>query len=296
VLREGHAFFRSLSSVSLTGAPPPSSPTFLLCSLCGNRSIDRSIDRKRQEKHQHRMKVVGIAIVRTGSDLNEPIPLTVANDLSSFGFFQRQVRTGVRLPALLREPRCKLWDWYWRQQSLRISLFAPFLSLCTQSVKEMLLFLTKTFLKRTEPGQRQSVEHEGYVVHCYVRSDGLAGTVTTDQEYPARVAFGLLGQLIEEFTQAHGDSWKTVSTPESVAFPQAAEYLEKYQDPASADKVTKIQKDLDETTQILHKTIDSVLERGVKLDNLVDKSNDLSAQSKLFYKQAKKTNSCCVVS
>lgn len=200
------------------------------------------------------MKIVGIALVRTGPDLNEPIPLTVANDLSSFGFFQRQ------------------------------------------SVKEMLLFLTKTFLKRTEPGQRQSVEHEGYVVHCYVRSDGLAGTVTTDGEYPARVAFGLLGQLLDDFTNQHGDAWKTVSTPESMTFPEATEYLEKYQDPASADKVTKIQKDLDETTQILHKTIDSVLERGVKLDNLVDKSNDLSAQSKLFYKQAKKTNSCCVVS
>lgn len=38
------------------------------------------------------MKIVGIALVRTGPDLNEPIPLTVANDLSSFGFFQRQVR------------------------------------------------------------------------------------------------------------------------------------------------------------------------------------------------------------
>jgi synaptobrevin family protein YKT6 len=44
------------------------------------------------------------------------------------------------------------------------------------------------------------------------------------------------------------------------------------------------------------KTIDSVLERGVKLDNLVERSNDLSAQSKMFYKQAKKTNSCCVIS
>ena len=37
------------------------------------------------------MKVVGIAVVRTGSDLEDPIPLTVASDLSSFGFFQRQV-------------------------------------------------------------------------------------------------------------------------------------------------------------------------------------------------------------
>jgi len=160
----------------------------------------------------------------------------------------------------------------------------------------MLLFLTKTFTKRTQPGQRQSVEHEGYVVHCYVRSDGLGGTVTTDHEYPARVAYSLITQLLDDFVQEHGDSWKTQTTPESMAFAQATEYLEKYQNPAEADKVTKIQNDLDETTQILHKTIDSVLERGVKLDNLVDKSNDLSAQSKLFYKQAKKTNSCCVIS
>eukprot|EP00980_Cylindrotheca_fusiformis_P029750 scaffold23803_cov132-Cylindrotheca_fusiformis.AAC.14 len=160
----------------------------------------------------------------------------------------------------------------------------------------MLTFLTKTFIKRTESGQRQSITHEGYVVHCYVRSDGLAGTVTTDMEYPARVAFVLIGQFLEDFTAEHGDTWKSCTTPESIPFAKGDEYIQKYQNPAEADKITKIQKDLDETTQILHKTIDSVLERGVKLDNLVERSNDLSAQSKMFYKQAKKTNSCCVIS
>ena len=65
------------------------------------------------------------------------------------------------------------------------------------------------------------------------------------------------------------------------------------QDPAQADKLTKIQRDLDETKVVLHKTIESMLERGEKLDNLVDKSNDLSIASQMFYKQAKKTNSCC---
>jgi hypothetical protein len=49
------------------------------------------------------MKLVGISVVRTGSDLNEPIPLMVANDLSSFGFFQRQVcankRWNIRMHA-----------------------------------------------------------------------------------------------------------------------------------------------------------------------------------------------------
>ena len=60
-----------------------------------------------------------------------------------------------------------------------------------------------------------------------------------------------------------------------------------------------------------HKTIESVLERGMfittkvwdeancyageKIDSLVAKSDGLSAQSKMFYTQAKKQNSCCVV-
>ncbi|KAL7510070.1 hypothetical protein ACHAXN_007021 [Cyclotella atomus] len=201
------------------------------------------------------MKVVSIAILRSDPSGGDPLPLCMACDLSSYGFFQRQ------------------------------------------GVKEMLTFFSKTFTKRTEPGQRQSIAHESYVVHCYVRSDGLSGSVTTDAEYPARVAFVLLTQLLDEFVSSSGDSWKSMPTSvDSTTFPAAEEYLVKYQDPASADKVTKIQNDLDETTQILHKTIDSVLERGVKLDSLVEKSDDLSRQSKMFYKQAKKTNSCCVIS
>jgi len=50
----------------------------------------------------------------------------------------------------------------------------------------------------------------------------------------------------------------------------------------------KVQAELDETKVVLHKTIESVLERGEKLDNLVERSDALSAQSRLFYKTAKK--------
>ena len=41
------------------------------------------------------MKVVSIAILRTGPDVSEPIPVSMACELSSYGFFQRQVRTYI---------------------------------------------------------------------------------------------------------------------------------------------------------------------------------------------------------
>jgi len=50
----------------------------------------------------------------------------------------------------------------------------------------------------------------------------------------------------------------------------------------------RVQQELDETKVVLHKTIESVLQRGEKLDQLVERSDALNAQSKLFYKTAKK--------
>lgn len=47
----------------------------------------------------------------------------------------------------------------------------------------------------------------------------------------------------------------------------------------------KIQKELDETKIVLHKTIESVLQRGEKIDDLVQKSDGLSSQSKMFYRK-----------
>lgn len=68
-------------------------------------------------------------------------------------------------------------------------------------------------------------------------------------------------------------------------YPELKELFNRYQDPGQADSIAKIQKELDETKIILHKTVDSVLERGEKMENLVAKSDVLSAQSKMFYTQ-----------
>jgi len=164
------------------------------------------------------------------------------------------------------------------------------------TVGEFLTFMSKTVAERTKPGQRQSVQENNYIAHVYNRggADQLCSIAITDQEYPVRPAFSLLSKILDEFDTAIPAVSRT--SPSSIgAFPAIHSYLAKYQDPKEADTIMKVQAELDETKIILHQTIESVLERGEKLDSLVDRSTALSEQSKRFYKTAKKQNSCCVV-
>ncbi|KAK1020141.1 palmitoyltransferase, partial [Friedmanniomyces endolithicus] len=151
----------------------------------------------------------------------------------------------------------------------------------------------KTVAERTRPGQRQDVEEQSYTFHAYARTEGVAGIIISDQEYPALVAHQLLSKVLDEFLARYPRSaWSGSKVGEGCPFPQLKEYIVKYQDPHAADSIMKIQEELDETKIVLHKTIESVLERGEKIDSLVAKSDGLSAQSKMFYTQAKKQNSC----
>lgn len=94
---------------------------------------------------------------------------------------------------------------------------------------------------------------------------------------------------------AFNPAWRTETRNEATIWPQLEKDVVRYQDPANADQLMRIQKSLDETKDVLHQTIDSVLARGEKLEDLVERSGELSAQSKLFYREAKKANSCCSV-
>ncbi|KAF9042907.1 snare protein YKT6 [Panaeolus papilionaceus] len=163
------------------------------------------------------------------------------------------------------------------------------------SVGEFMTFLSKTVAERTPQGQRQTVQEQNHVAHVYNRGgpEQLAAVIITDQEYPVRPAFSLLTKVLEEFTaKVPQSSYNNVS---SISFPEIHTYIQKYQDPRQADTIMRVQQELDETKIVLHKTIESVLERGEKLDNLVERSNALSMQSKMFYKTAKKQNACCII-
>ncbi|KAM7194984.1 Longin-like domain containing protein [Naviculisporaceae sp. PSN 640] len=155
--------------------------------------------------------------------------------------------------------------------------------------------ISKTVAERTAPGQRQSVEEQDYVIHCYGRSEGVAGVIIT-KEYPTIAAHSVLSKLMDQFlAEKPLATINAAKANDSIPFPPLKDFIRDYQDPNKASSIAKIQQELDETKIVLHKAIDSVLQRGEKLDDLVAKSSDLSAQSKMFYKSAKKQNSCCIL-
>lgn len=201
------------------------------------------------------MKIYYIGVLKSSS---EAVELACAKDLSSFSFFERS------------------------------------------SVGQFMSFFSGTIAARTSKGQRQSIEEGNYIGHVYTRQEGISGVVISDKEYPVRVAFSVLNKVLEEYLAAHPkQDWSSVTNTNKgahdIGFSPLEEYLKRYQDPHQADALMKVQQELDDTKIVLHKTIESVLQRGEKLDTLVDKSEALSSSSKMFYTQARKTNSCCVI-
>ena len=128
----------------------------------------------------------------------------------------------------------------------------------------------QTVAERTPPTQRQSVQENSYVAHVHSRpaSDGICGVLVSDSEYPVRVAFSLLNKTLDEFvikcarssydSKVNGITTGSLQPPAkgvgilaADAFPQAQDYLRRYQDPRQADSIMKVQQELDETKIVL---------------------------------------------
>lgn len=101
---------------------------------------------------------------------------------------------------------------------------------------------------------------------------------------------------MEEFSNTvRAEEW-TKSTKDNIFnVPSLEKVLNMYQDPKTVDKLTALRSDIEETKVVLHQTINSLIEREGKLQDLMDKTNDLSFHSKEILKKSKGLNSCCTI-
>ena len=71
--------------------------------------------------------------------------------------------------------------------------------------------------------------------------------------------------------------------------------MKEYESPGNFDKLIKVKNKIEDTKAIVHQSIEKLLERGEQLEDLVQKSEELSKTSKFFYTESKKLNRCCIV-
>lgn len=162
------------------------------------------------------------------------------------------------------------------------------------SFLEGLKFTSKAVAENTKVGTRDAGEAEGKsLVGVYHTSFGFCVVMIAELTYHPGTAKAFVGKVADAFKSQFTPTEIREKTPPFEWAQIAA--LRKEAITAAGSGIAAVQKELDETMVVMHKTIDSVLQRGETLDSLVAKSDELSYMSKGFYKQAKQQNSCCVV-
>jgi len=126
--------------------------------------------------------------------------------------------------------------------------------------------------------------------------DKIGVTMICDEEYPKRVAIDFLLKVHDNFkiflTQRN-INLNTIEKDTDLKFDYINTAIEEWQDPSKKDNIMKLQSELNDVQDIMRQNLSELLKREENLENLMAKSQDLSAASVNFYKQAKKTNSCC---
>jgi vesicle-associated membrane protein 7 len=119
--------------------------------------------------------------------------------------------------------------------------------------------------KRTYQEDRYNFHYKYSGTHVFL--------CVADRDYPMRICFAFLDDAEQRFLQGSRNLRGMIK--ERIAF---------YNDRKN-DKVMRVQGQIDEVKGVMIKNIDSVLERGEKLDVLMEKSDDLSKNAHLFKKQ-----------
>jgi len=174
-----------------------------------------------------------------------------------------------------------------------------------RSAGEFVRFGCRAVAGRTQPGECESILPDEdnaqlqYVCHGHAEASGaFVATMVTDPKYPAKIVYRLLAQLLGRFAEMYGGKLRGSPPPTkdlSLDFPPLAEFLAKYQKPEDADKAFAIMKEIDETKEVMYKTIDQVLRRGESIESIMAKSEDLSSSSMKFYETSKKTRCCTIL-
>lgn len=154
---------------------------------------------------------------------------------------------------------------------------------CGSNLKHFAYFSRSTILETLHFGTREVAERinvsrlsvtdkklESHTIYARKRGDRVS-ILVADDEVPSPIAFDLLDRVLDS----------TVTVEDVIAYDGKVTTLK------------DVKEELDNTLEIVQTNIEKLLEKQDMLDQLVEKSSDLSTMSRLFYKKSKQMNSCC---
>lgn len=147
----------------------------------------------------------------------------------------------------------------------------------------------KSLASQTEP--MASIETGHFFFHVLIAENvGYIGLC--DRLYPKKLAFALLGNLQREFHTQFGQIVESAARP--YAFIKFDSFIQKakrsYQDVRARQNLDRLQEELLDVTKIMTTSINDVLERGSKLENMSLLSNNLSQESRRYLHTSRRLN------
>jgi len=152
---------------------------------------------------------------------------------------------------------------------------------------------------------KKSYSYESYNFH-YLVEGKITYICMTDQNTGYRIPYAFLFDLNNRFRATYGERIYNAGNLEmNDGFSRVMrERMEFFSNDKNADKITKVKGDIEDAKQVMVKNIDKVLERGAKIEVLVDKTEDLQERAtsfkikgtklkkKMWWKNAKM---CCIL-
>ena len=164
------------------------------------------------------------------------------------------------------------------------------------TLKDFLNFHSRLVIERVQKDTHAQVQLEKGICYAIANEDKIGVTLISDEEYPKRVAIDFLLKIhdnFKTFLAQQNVNLNSIDEDTDLKFDYIATEIEAWQDPSKKDNIMKLQNELNDVHDIMRQNLNELLKREENLESLMAKSQDLSLASVNFYKQAKKTNSCC---
>ena len=147
--------------------------------------------------------------------------------------------------------------------------------------------ITMSLLPKFSSAGKHTFHYDDKFDFHVLNDNGISYIALSDRDLPLRIAFSFLDEVMQNFVSTYGDRVKTSQAYSMSDFASTLhKIMDKWNDP-NADVTTRVQQKLDTVKGVMIDNIDKILERGEKLDIIVDKSEALADTADLFKTDAK---------